>query len=232
MILATTQTRFDSGRQKSRLIEPRHRRKAPPQNRPAARKHASGFFCPAPLKTPLANVTQTLGTHQENAVFLTTTVSGCAVAPNSGGSESIWFSVVTVIRPPHDQAGVKSQQSVRIDPATGQLISAVYSTGVTHLPGLPLPSIRDGFTATSAPTPAGFKVSLSGETATGVHFLPNINYDVQIYYNRTTGIATPRGTHDGYPSYEIRHGDTVIYDFQQENTYQLAGSGDIVVEKP
>jgi hypothetical protein len=140
------------------------------------------------------------------------------------------FTVVTVIRPPDAQAGVKSQQTVRIDPATGKLISNVYSTRVTHA-GLTLPSIRDNFTATSSPTPAGFKVILSGETASAVQVLPNINYDVQIYYNSTTGTVSLRGSNDGYPSYEIYQGGTEIYDYQQGHLWQLAGSGDVIIKK-
>jgi hypothetical protein len=164
-------------------------------------------------------------------------IAGTATAPNSGattttvGPNTVTYTVVTVIRPPDAQAGVKSQQTVRIDPATGKLVSDTYSTGVTKA-GVTLPSIRDNFTATSSPTPAGYKVSLSGETASAVMVLPNINYDVQIYYNSTTGTVSLRGTHDGYPSYEIYQGGTKIYDYQQQNLIQLAGSGDVVVKKP
>lgn len=153
-----------------------------------------------------------------------------AATTTAAGPKTVTYTVVTVIRPPDAQAGVKSQQTVRIDPVTGKLVSNTYSTGVTHA-GLTLPSIRDNFTATSSPTPAGYKVNLSGETASAVQILPNINYDVQIYYNRSTDTVTLRGAHDGYPSYEIYQGNTQIYDYQQGFLGQLAGDSDVSIKK-
>ena len=86
MMLATTQPRFESGRQESRLIAPRHRRNTCPANRTPGRKTASGFFWRQCPKTRPANRSQVVGTHQENAVFFVTTALGCVVAPNNVAS--------------------------------------------------------------------------------------------------------------------------------------------------
>jgi len=48
-------------------------------------KLASGFFDSAPTVRAPKLATQSLGTHQENAVFYWGVTSGCVVAPNSGG---------------------------------------------------------------------------------------------------------------------------------------------------
>lgn len=263
-MVAPMQTRLESGRQKSRLTAPRHRRKAPPRKRSAGRKHASGFFCPAPLKTHPATVTQTLGTHQENALFLTTTVSGCAVAPNRGagghdpddprfggiGSTST-IRVVTTIRPPFVETGMKSTQTVEVSDYTGRIVNSSATTGTTRFLGinwparglLPSTGIYDvggllnstvsGFQATSTASGGTVHVHLVGDTGSTFYWFGNIDYNMNVNYSVGGGSPTLTGSHDGFPSYTVDFNGTQIYDCPQDpgltGSKALVGSGDVIV---
>jgi len=150
----------------------------------------------------------------------------------TAGTQTVTYKIVTVIRPDDAQAGEKSRQTVTINPASGELVSNTHTTGHTVVPffGNKLPSRSDSFTATSSPTPAGHRVTVTGET--GSWLMPvNINYSFQIYYNTTTGSVSTRGAHDGYPSYEVWRGDVQVYDHHQQNLRQLGGSGDVNVKR-
>ncbi len=78
----------------SRLASPSRRRlRAPRRHRPrpakplAARKLASGFLTSRPHLRARQVATQSLGTHQENAVFVVTIALGCVVAPDRTGQK-------------------------------------------------------------------------------------------------------------------------------------------------
>ena len=77
----------------SRLASPSRRRlrapcchRARPTSRPAARKLASGFLTSRPPTRARQVLTQSLGTHQGNAVFWYEVVLGCVVYLNSTGA--------------------------------------------------------------------------------------------------------------------------------------------------
>jgi len=207
-----------------------------PAHRSASQKLASGFLRSSPAPHARKVAAQAADERPACTIFSYQTVSGYTVAPNSAGNstttagtQTVTYTVVTVIRPPDFQAGVKSSQTITVNPATGQLVSNTYLTGHTTILGVNLPSRSDSFTASSSSTPAGYKVNITGETGSwGVPL--NINYNVQLYYNNTTGTVSIRGAHDGYPSYEIHQGGVKIYDHQQGNIGQLGGSGDVTIK--
>ena len=242
-MLVTTQTRLDSGRQTSRRPEPRHRRKAPPQNRPAARKHASGFFCSEPPKTHLANLTQTLGTHQENAVFLTTTVSGCAVAPNSTTGTNHTVTVQSYIgasyvapfvgdgRGPSTSPSdaYRTNSTIAVDP-TNPSSSGTTTSSTGHtlaiVPGPNGPFVKTGHASPSGLTgtsnyisPGIVRVNLSGSAANPViPGSPPITYNVSLSINFNTGDYAGSLTRTDFPSFQIFVDGSPIYESTETGT--------------
>jgi hypothetical protein len=127
------------------------------------------------------------------------------------------------------QAGMKSTQTINID-YDAKRISDDFRTGVTELLGVQLKSVRDNFTVKRikfAGKVASFEAE--GETASGVVFMPNINYKFAITVDLSANEIVFSGCHDGYPSYRITVRGTEAYSFEQENATALFGSCDINV---
>jgi hypothetical protein len=124
------------------------------------------------------------------------------------------------------QAGMKSTQTIDINYDT-KTIDEKFSTGVTEILGLQLKSVRDKFTVTQitfAGKVAGF--TAEGATASGVKFMPNINYKFSITVDMGAREVVLSGCHDGYPSYKITVENKEIYSFEQEVLAALFGSCD------
>jgi hypothetical protein len=135
--------------------------------------------------------------------------------------------VVTEIRPPDIQAGMKSTQIVVVDTNAGQIVSHQYDTGVTDVGITELDSRLDRFSATLTKSEIGMSLRMTGETGSKA-FPANINYDLTFKYSpssRTFSLAS--GTHDGYPSYIVSIDRSIRYDYSQGNIMQLFGCCDV-----
>jgi hypothetical protein len=128
------------------------------------------------------------------------------------------------------QVGQKSLQRLTLD-LSKKTVRSEFLTGTTKLVCLELGSIRDSFTlSTPRFNAAGTAFfSVSGETASAVRVMPNINYGFT--FEVSASEVTFSGAHDGYPSYNISVDGKSIYDYVQGYLWQLAGSADIEVKK-
>jgi len=165
----------------------------------------------------------------------TPTVTGWSYAPNNAAAPTATINVVTEIRPPYIEAGVKSNQTVVVNTNNGQIVSSTYNTGTTQLFGIDFSARQlgtNGFSATSTLQNGSTYVTLNGET--GSKFVPlNINYNLTVGYNPNTQSAIVLGTHDGFPSYVVTVNGTQVLNFQQTGgVLNLAGSGGVTVVVP
>jgi hypothetical protein len=124
------------------------------------------------------------------------------------------------------QVGQKSLHTLLVDFDKKQITSS-YSTGITHVLGVPLKSTRDKFEVSSV----RFRDSLAscralGQTASGVKFMPDIDYDLYISLAIKPRIIAITGSHDGYPSYNVSVNGKSVYDFVQQDISQLRGPMD------
>jgi hypothetical protein len=124
--------------------------------------------------------------------------------------------ITTAILDPDPQAGMKSTQRIFVD-FEHHMVRSEYETGTTEFFGVVLSSVRDHFRIENVSF-AGDEVRFRavGETASGVRVLPNINYRFDIRMNRDATEGDVTGCHDGYPSYEVRFGHTLIYWFKHK----------------
>lgn len=127
------------------------------------------------------------------------------------------------------QVGQKSLQRLTID-FERKTIDNQYLTGTTKLCRLEVSSIRDSFKLIKPRfTDAGVAMfSVSGETASGVHVMPNINYGFNFEVSQDE--IKFSGAHDGYPSYNISVDGKSVYDCVQGWIWQLAGDSDVKVQ--
>lgn len=138
--------------------------------------------------------------------------------------------IVTEIRAPDPQAGMKSTHRVRID-FERRTITEDYTTGTTDFFGVSLPSIRNNFRVSNTQFGTNqVRFRVTGETASGVGVVPNINYRFDVQLNRS-GQSTITGCHDGYPAYEIRYRHVMLYWFKHKpiNVLNLFGTCDVAV---
>jgi RHS repeat-associated protein len=140
------------------------------------------------------------------------------------GLEQVAFTVISVIRAPDPESGVKTKHSVVVDTETGKIVSESKYIGPTMLRGRAY-SGKGTLTATASGGHGCIDVNFSGR----VHsfFLPtaHIEYDFDIQYNSNSGKITVSGYHTQYPSFEVYKNSTKIYDFQQGETLGFPGSG-------
>ncbi|NND65214.1 MAG: DUF3238 domain-containing protein [Gammaproteobacteria bacterium] len=148
--------------------------------------------------------------------------------------------------------GEKSEQTIHID-FDSKTVTSEFTTGTTDVeltdhddllagrkgPTIKVESIRDKFIVRDVvfydKQDYVFFVA-QGETASGMHVTPNINYSFSIAvvpnHSELPGINNQvrfHGFHDGYPSYEIYVNDTKVYDFQQGLVVELVGDSDVRV---
>ena len=139
------------------------------------------------------------------------------------------IEIKTIIRPPAPQAGMKSLHVVTVDIEKGVILNSYHLTGTTDFGPFELGSVRDKFEALYHNVGDIMNIIITGETASPVQVLPNINYSFQISIDRKTGNITLSGEHDGYPSYTVSVDGKQIYDHQQGKLYQLFGEVDTKV---
>ena len=129
------------------------------------------------------------------------------------------------------QVGMKSRQRLAIDfDARG--ITPSFETGVTDFLGFSIGSVRDQFkveAVTFTENRVSFRVV--GQTASGMLFLPDIDYSFTVTINRQSRLVTVAGCHNEYPSYAISVGGRSVYDRLQTGNalWGLKGNCDIQV---
>ena len=127
------------------------------------------------------------------------------------------------------QVGRKSLQTLSIDFGARE-IAHTYSTGTTHVGFWELDSTRDNFFLNTKAWPGGTSVLfyVSGQTASGVKIMPNINYEFEIRLSLRPAIVSLNCRHDGFPSYNVAVNGSTVYDHVQQNIWQLMGDSDVV----
>ena len=150
-------------------------------------------------------------------------------------------SIETEILPFDTQSGLKSKQTLSID-FNRKSITPKFETGVTNfnIPGvtdtdiLKLRSVRDNFNVRNVSFSKD-KVSFiaTGETASGIRLLPNINYNFEFTIWKD-GRSIVRGCHDGYPAYRIMISgeERYFYEHAPKDVVKLIGECDIFLPSP
>lgn len=126
------------------------------------------------------------------------------------------------------QAGQKSIHRVVVD-FNKNVVASSFATGHTTFLCFKLGSVRDGFsvTGTEFRSDGTVKFKATGQTASAVGFMPNIDYSFDFVVSPTQVQFV--GAHDGYPSYNIAINDKSAYDYVQGHLGQLLGTRDIQV---
>jgi RHS repeat-associated protein len=161
-------------------------------------------------------------------ILLADSGTGPAVAQSQDGISEL--KIVTEIRPPDAQEGMKSTQIVRVDRRTGEL-SEWHWTGRTWVPffGQVISSRGDAFTAEVSGPEDALTVKMTGETASRLWW-SKINYTFVLGFDSSSGTwAAIGGAHDGYPSYVVTADGLVIYNFSQGSIWDLNGCCDVEV---
>lgn len=126
------------------------------------------------------------------------------------------------------QAGMKSRQTFIINTAEETVTERPFETGVTDFGPFSSGSIRDDFKYKVLQLhTGGFRIQVSGETASPVVIMPNINYRFEIQVNVENRRAWIEGCHDGFPSYEVTiDGRRIYWHEQSANPGELIGDCD------
>lgn len=140
----------------------------------------------------------------------------------------------TEILSPDPQAGMKSEQMLVVD-FGAQTVTSSYRTGTTSVPLIgDIGSVRDSFRVTKVvfakPDPVAVSFSVTGETATGVLIVPNINYQMDFEVQADGSVAVS-GDHDGYPAYFVSRNGATFYTYRHRpmEVLRLAGSSDVTM---
>lgn len=165
------------------------------------------------------------------ALFAANLALGVVAMP--GLAAPVTVEIVTRINAPDPQAGMKSTQTLTID-FDNKKVTQAFKTGVTTLVGVDLASVRDKFLVenvefTSAPS-VRVGMTVRGQTASGVLFMPNIDYKFQLAVT-PVGNGAISGCHDGYPAYIVKVGSKTVYERQHLAIHvtNLLGTCDIVL---
>lgn len=147
-------------------------------------------------------------------------------------AEPVRVEVVTRILSFDPQAGMKSTQVLLID-FDRKTITPSFSTGVTGIGPIELGSVRDKFVVDTIDfaTPGRVGFTARGQTASGVLFMPNINYKFNMAVT-PKGKGALSGCHDGYPAYQVKVAGKSVYDFKHKplSLIKLFGECDIEIK--
>jgi RHS repeat-associated protein len=131
------------------------------------------------------------------------------------GLEKISFTVISLIRPPDLEAGVKTRQSVTVDTDSGNYVKSDFiGPTLLYLPGGTYAYPGQGtLNATVSGQNGCIDIALSGHVRS--YFLPlsYISYDTIIHYRH--GVTTVVTYHTSYPSFEVYENNLKVYDYQQ-----------------
>lgn len=124
---------------------------------------------------------------------------------------------------------MKSTHDALVDRNNGELVDSGYNTRVTELFGREWDSVFDGFSEGVRNTGDSVIVDMTGKTGSLFMFGIEINYDLSLRFNRTSGTWSVSGTHDGFPSYVVTVDGVMIYNHNQGSLSQLLGCCDAEV---
>ena len=128
---------------------------------------------------------------------------------------------------------MKSTQVLLID-FDKKSITPSFSTGVTSIGSIDLGSVRDKFVVDNIDFGTSGRVGFTarGQTASGVLFMPNINYKFNMAVT-PKGKGALSGCHDGYPAYQVTVAGKSVYDFKHQSLslIKLFGECDIEIKK-
>jgi RHS repeat-associated protein len=150
------------------------------------------------------------------------------------GLEKVAFTITTVIREGLSsmfQPGVKTRHMVTADTDTGKWVyPPLWSVGETAGVGQGVGTHKEDVSG------GGGSICISMSANARSKALPaftglDISYDFKISYN-AGGHGLLKGSHDGYPSYEIQRNTFVIYNWNQGWIGQLGGQMEIQVNRP
>jgi hypothetical protein len=110
-------------------------------------------------------------------------------------------------------------------------ITQKYVTGKTNIGPVSLGSLRDDFRLISPRVQPRVSASFSviGQTASGVAIMPNINYQLDFVISLSPKLVKIKGSHDGYPSYNVSVNGRTVYDYVQGHLGELFGKSDVAV---
>ncbi len=138
------------------------------------------------------------------------------------------IQIISEIRPPHSQAGVKSTQNINVD-LTTKTLNSNFSTGKTKFAGMEFSSRDDNFNVSEQIITNNFYAfSANGTTGSRLYPFGNIDYQFDFNVDKNAGNANVKGSHDGFPSYIINFNGQKVYDYQQNLIRQLFGDADDV----
>jgi RHS repeat-associated protein len=164
---------------------------------------------------------------KENGAF--TDFSFCGNAPLTCldilGLEEVAIDVFTIIREPHDQAGIKTTHHVVVNDV-GQIVRKDHTTGSTDFMGRPWEGTSEFFESIEVHHPiVTVRMSVSSSSF-WLSSLLNISYHYTITLNFCSRSGHLNGRNDGFPSYQVRV-NGLIYDWQQRDFWDLLGEGEI-----
>jgi hypothetical protein len=155
-------------------------------------------------------------------------LAGCSTSY----AEPVRLEIVTAILQFDPQAGMKSTQVLFVDFEKKQVTQS-FSTGVTTLGPVDFGSVRDKFNVANVDFSSAGRVGFTarGQTASGVLFMPNINYRFHLAITRN-GKGALTGCHDGYPAYQVIVGKKMIYSYKHPSIslFKLFGQCDIEIK--
>lgn len=148
------------------------------------------------------------------------------------------IEIVTAIRPVRGayQVGEKSRQVLLLDCEKRVLIPLSVTLGDTRIGPIALKAVRNKFTFDLYDSSSErFSMFIQGQTASGVRFMPDIDYRLNISIDVRNRRIRLAGAHDGFPSYSIFVDGKLIYDYEQnifvEAVVGLMGTSDVVVDR-
>lgn len=161
--------------------------------------------------------------HASTLVSIAAMLCSCTLAI----AQPVKVEITTRILPFDPLPGMKSKQTLLIDFAQKKITKS-FTTGVTDV-GFEIGSVRDKFEVENVAFENGrVGFTARGQTASGVMFMPNINY--KFFFSVTpAGGGALSGCHDGYPAYEVVVAGKKVYDFSHKsmNLVSLMGTCDI-----
>ena len=139
------------------------------------------------------------------------------------GLEDVQIVILTVIRPPDAQAGLKTLHRIVVNDF-GQIVKTQNFTGTTSVFGLGNPTGTSTFKQSVNGIHPKFTVTAVGNSSSAA--LPSF-LDIDYNYDIELDFCSRKGINDGYPSYVVKVKSLIIWDWQQQNLASLLGSGEI-----
>jgi hypothetical protein len=143
-----------------------------------------------------------------------------------------YFEVRTLIRPPHIEDGVKTDEIVEVDTGLGEVIEDRKYVGTTRFLNFSIPGLADLNSFAYRKDNGDIHVDFVGTAESVAFALTNltINYAAHIDFVPSSSKGHLDIQHDTFPSYEVYVGSNKkftkeIYDYQQTNLLGLGKWG-------